>query len=77
MSESIKKALSDYSGLPMVPPYSCLFSYTLTNVREKIKNLPYKEFLDVLECVKKLILPEDLLKELELEHKMHSYKQKP
>jgi len=75
MSEGIKKALSDCSGLPMVPPYSCLISYTLTNAIEKIKSLPYKEFLDVLEYAKKLVLPEGFLKELE--NRMHSYKQKP
>jgi hypothetical protein len=75
MLESIKKTLSDCSGLPMTPPYSCLLSCTLANTIEKIKSLSYKEFLDVLEHAKKLVLPEDFLKELE--NRMHSYRQKP
>jgi len=72
MSEGIKKTLSDCSGLPMVPPYSCLISYTLTSAIEKIKSLPYKEFLDVLEYAKKLVLPKDFLKELQIEYSIRN-----
>jgi len=75
MSEVVKKTLSDCSGFPTVPPYSCLLSYLLTNAMEKIKILPYKEFLDVLEHAKKLVLPGYFLKELE--NRMQSYKQSP
>jgi hypothetical protein len=74
MSEGIKKALSDCSGLPMVPPYSCLLSHTLTNVVEKVKSLSYKELADILEYAKKLALPQDFLRELE--DRLHNYKQK-
>jgi hypothetical protein len=62
----------------MVPPYSCLLSYILLNAKEKIKSLPYEEFLAVLEHVKKLVLPEEFVKDLELEYKIRgsNHKQK-
>jgi len=72
MSESIKTTLSYYSVFPMIPPYSCLLSYILLNIKEKIKSLPYEEFLAVREHAKKLSLPEDFIKDLEREYKIRN-----
>jgi len=72
MSESIKKLISEIAGCSKIPTHDCIYPSILSYIMERIRELPYKEFLSVYEYAKSLILPEEFLKELQIEYSIRN-----
>ncbi|MEM5778042.1 MAG: hypothetical protein QXD43_00980 [Candidatus Aenigmatarchaeota archaeon] len=74
MAEEIKKTLFYCSYDSNHIPYVCIKSSLLTSALQKIKELSFKEFLEVFNYINKLNLPKEFKDEVRFEANIRGYK---